>query len=586
MDASEIQRRCNNILHEFKSKTTWTDHFPGMAALSNCGCCARCALRFTNQKSMPLFQERIEVLEAIIEEIKKIVSPPTAMSDTEPPVETHAEVGPASSSSSSSLPTTTSASRPVCTACFNILADAGSKSFTEPFLDRMSHSGYEFHDYTLTLQLPVSTIVRQCALWYHLRSLFPGNSLYKSENPEQHVVDIKEAVKWILGPLISRRLNYSFKNGSDFKANLVYLHAESSTEHEFIEAANEGWNKKRKTKKGTPRQSDSLANVSKALTLLPENLFCKYGVVPPQRVHALFTYNLTFNHESVYVAGRYNKYVRDLSQTPWLIDGELKSKDSVETLISQHIAPLFECDEARFSASGREDIDVRMLGSGRPFMLELINPHKIMFSREKYAEVEARINAHSDKIRVTRLQRIRKNQTNALKEGEETKRKTYKCCVWVDRPLTKADLDTLAQIKELEIDQKTPVRVLHRRSLATRRRTIYHITPEEVNGHFMFLTLSTQAGTYVKEFVHGDLGRTIPNVGTILGCKADILQLDVLEIEIDFPKQIDEPKPFSFSHSSSSSSSSSTSSSSSSSSTTQPSNMNIDSKPPSETAPS
>ena len=38
------------------------------------------------------------------------------------------------------------------------------------------------------------------------------------------------------------------------------------------------------------------------------------------------------------------------------------------------------------------------------------------------------------------------------------------------------------------------------------------------------------AGTYIKEFVHGDLGRTTPNVGTILGCEADILQLDVTQV--------------------------------------------------------
>lgn len=37
------------------------------------------------------------------------------------------------------------------------------------------------------------------------------------------------------------------------------------------------------------------------------------------------------------------------------------------------------------------------------------------------------------------------------------------------------------------------------------------------------------AGTYIKEFVHGDFGRTVPNLATLLGggCEADILSLDV-----------------------------------------------------------
>lgn len=39
------------------------------------------------------------------------------------------------------------------------------------------------------------------------------------------------------------------------------------------------------------------------------------------------------------------------------------------------------------------------------------------------------------------------------------------------------------------------------------------------------------AGTYIKEFVHGDIGRTIPSVGTLINHPdVDILQLDVMEV--------------------------------------------------------
>lgn len=41
------------------------------------------------------------------------------------------------------------------------------------------------------------------------------------------------------------------------------------------------------------------------------------------------------------------------------------------------------------------------------------------------------------------------------------------------------------------------------------------------------LNLKTQAGTYVKEFVHGDLGRTTPSIAELLKCNADIVSLDV-----------------------------------------------------------
>ena len=30
----------------------------------------------------------------------------------------------------------------------------------------------------------------------------------------------------------------------------------------------------------------------------------------------------------------------------------------------------------------------------------------------------------------------------------------------------------------------------------------------------------------MKEFVHGDCGRTVPSVSSLLGCKTDIVELD------------------------------------------------------------
>ena len=50
----------------------------------------------------------------------------------------------------------------------------------------------------------------------------------------------------------------------------------------------------------------------------------------------------------------------------------------------------------------------------------------------------------------------------------------------------------------------------------------------------MVLELTTQAGTYIKEFVHSDGGRTTPSLGSLLGCTAEILQLDVTDVDMEF----------------------------------------------------
>ena len=44
--------------------------------------------------------------------------------------------------------------------------------------------------------------------------------------------------------------------------------------------------------------------------------------------------------------------------------------------ITEHVVPLYGASDARFHSAGREDVDVRMLGSGRPFTLELVAPKR------------------------------------------------------------------------------------------------------------------------------------------------------------------------------------------------------------------
>ena len=111
-----------------------------------------------------------------------------------------------------------------------------------------------------------------------------------------------------------------------------------------------------------------------------------------------------------------------------------------------------------------------------------------------------------------------------------------------------AKISGLSDTPPVELAQKTPIRVLHRRANAQRTRNIYWMkSPGEVvtpsgseDRRILFkLEVCTQAGTYVKEFVHGDFGRTSPSLSTILGVEnVDILALDVKNIVMDWPPRI------------------------------------------------
>jgi tRNA pseudouridine synthase 10 len=75
--------------------------------------------------------------------------------------------------------------------------------------------------------------------------------------------------------------------------------------------------------------------------------------------------------------------------------------------------------------------------------------------------------------------------------------------VYISKEISETDLKALTTIQNMIIDQKTPLRVLHRRTLDTRQKTIIKLFPHFINRHFFLLDVTAQAGTYIKEFIHG-----------------------------------------------------------------------------------
>jgi len=130
---------------------------------------------------------------------------------------------------------------------------------------------------------------------------------------------------------------------------------------------------------------------------------------------------------------------------------------------------------------------------------------------------------------------------SGLQKDTESKTKHYGCYCWTksvlpeEKDLTKVLFRNVSF--PLTIKQRTPFRVLHRRSNLIRERNVLRARATRIDNHHFRLELSTQAGTYVKEFVYGDFGRTIPSVSSLMGCKTGLLKLDCEGIEIPLEEQ-------------------------------------------------
>jgi tRNA pseudouridine synthase 10 len=85
------------------------------------------------------------------------------------------------------------------------------------------------------------------------------------------------------------------------------------------------------------------------------------------------------------------------------------------------------------------------------------------------------------------LQFIDRKYVNNIKEGEQFKQKTYRALCVVKQPENlQIYIDKINNISNIMLEQKTPIRVYHRRSSDVRKREIYKIKARPVTGECIF----------------------------------------------------------------------------------------------------
>ena len=239
--------------------------------------------------------------------------------------------------------------------------------------------------------------------------------------------------------------------------------------------------------------------------------------------------------------GRYRKMVRNLPQTIFYCPdckgrgcercegyGKL-TKDSVQELIARVAMPWFKARRNKFHGAGREDIDVRMLGTGRPFVFEML---KVKRPNVVLEELASEINRRAEgRMEILDLQYCGRKRVPEIKERQCPKE--YRARVaFSEQPdpvLLNERLEELSAQGRLSVIQSTPARVAHRRAKKDRERWI-EVKEWEDEGDTWTVSLCSAHGTYIKEAVSGEEGRTRPSLSELLGVSCTCVELDVLSI--------------------------------------------------------
>tara|TARA_B100001564_G_scaffold234875_1_gene198483 strand:+ start:812 stop:2497 length:1686 start_codon:yes stop_codon:yes gene_type:complete len=345
----------------------------------------------------------------------------------------------------------------------------------------------------------------------------------------------------------------------------------------------------------------------------------------------VLTLTVELDIRSHYFYGRYRKLERGIPQTKWPCRSckgrgcercdytGLQYKSSVQGLIGDPLLELFGSKEHAFHGMGREDIDVRCMGRGRPFVMEMKKPVK----REIDANIimEAINSSANGSIEVSDIRPSNRSEVVRVKDTPAEKSYTIRYKI---EAITESEFDSLTQVMDIpsnnqernrrrknhhrrkkpepepepEIDysalkkselvemcvekglaksgtkdvlierlssfkeptlplpdqdyvmeimtklqgctlaQRTPERVAHRRADKIRKRKVLETSNPSVeideDGNMIAeFSLRCESGTYVKETVHGDGGRTQPSIASLVKAKCTVEWLDVADIHAD-----------------------------------------------------
>ena len=246
----------------------------------------------------------------------------------------------------------------------------------------------------------------------------------------------------------------------------------------------------------------------------------------------------------LFVFGRYRKLARDVPQTRWPcrrcqgvgcvrcgVTGK-QYETSVEEMVAAPFLAATGATQESFHGAGREDVDARCLGEGRPFVLELKDPRVRTLDLAAFPPLVAA--QSGGLVEVGELRLTTKDEVVAVKDHRGSK--TYRAATRFAAPVDPEALRAAAsRLRGRQIEQRTPQRVEHRRADLVRARTCIDFVVESHEGDRAVFLVQGDAGLYIKELVSGDEGRTEPSLAGLLGLEARVEELDIVAVEYEPP---------------------------------------------------
>jgi tRNA pseudouridine synthase 10 len=311
-----------------------------------------------------------------------------------------------------------------CGVCFGILSQYTSEAFANEVKLVEQACQIEHDDFRFALVTPYYSTIRERLVEILLDER--PDSMLTMTIIRRHYFNVKDEWKRLMVERLENTLGIPYRTSSPFEIKITFNRTDDLSEDLLL--MQKFGLKIREKKKNDPslKQEFTKQDVVSALSTARSAHLKEIYDLPLKFLSS--KYEITCTHEPVFLAGRYLKYSRRLPQTKWIVEGVKKTETSIEEIFNDFFADVFQTSEMiKMIAAGREDVDVRCLGSGRPFCLEIPLPKRTKFTQQEITVLQNEMNAkYGDLIQIVDLQTINKEQLKFIKMGESSKSKCYK----------------------------------------------------------------------------------------------------------------------------------------------------------------
>lgn len=182
--------------------------------------------------------------------------------------------------------------------------------------------------------------IRQLSMWFALIKKFGSQAIDNRRAPD---VPLKEAVKLIINPIICQKLNKQYDVNNGLMVNISLEHAQEAEELALLTKMNHNIFPAPPNGKKRPEISRGMLDKQYTPASIELKLFEQYlPIPPPVPSSSLNLAEISLTGPTVFVAGRYRKVTRELSHTPWILNGKRVMEDSIEEILIRNIAPYFK----------------------------------------------------------------------------------------------------------------------------------------------------------------------------------------------------------------------------------------------------